>query len=207
MNGSPKIQLWRADAAGAAGCVLLLLVGYYGLLCPLLVGQHRAQFDRVRMLELNRSSATAELSLRSLAAALASVQEATSHDVVQLRPAHELNRQMARINAVASAAGLDLQGCRIGQPVPATMYLMLPIHLTGRASFPQLLQFLNRLGNDCAGVGCTAVVLDESSLNGSSGSTTSGPSSVNFELDLRWFAMPSASTAEPPANGIASAGQ
>ena len=177
---------WRIDVAGATVVVALAAVFYLAGLGPLLARreavmarQERLGSQRARAGELERRLATAREHL-----------EATRRELdrcaVHLEPTSAVNRRLAKLSDLASAAGLKVDQLKPGRAEQAVHYETVPIHIAGKGTYRECVAFLHCLRKVFPDTGVASLDL------------AGAPATASvFQFGLKWHA----------ATGLARAGE
>jgi Tfp pilus assembly protein PilO len=181
---SDKLRPWHVDLAGGCAAALLAAVAYFGVIGPTLDQRVRraAQADELR--EETEKGRELQRALRASEARLAAVERATASPKFRLEPASRVNERLSRLTELATAAGVQVDTIEPAKEQAATMYTRVPIRLSGRGKYGDVVRFLVALRRQ---VPDNAV--DEMTLV-----AQPSPSSpvATFTLGLAWHAAPPA---------------
>lgn len=171
---------WKIDAAGAAGCLLLSLVGYTTIIAPM--RRAAAEVDALESeltVEQQRSD-QAERSRRRFQRALARLEDDLGATALDLEPANRLNRRLARIVELAYTSGLQIHETRSGTTTGGPYYDTVPLELTGEGSYPNCAVFLRLLSEELPDVAVLGF-----DLTGDVGRLRAEP---GFHFRFAWYA-------------------
>ena len=170
------------DAVGLGILVALAAVVYVCGVYPLMRTQAEYQ-DKVAALAAQREqSARLEAALLALQRRLAIVSQSLASSSLSLKPAANLNNQLAQISSLATESGLGIDDVRTDQAVAEAHSDAFPVMLAGKGTYRACTVFLNRLRKTFPDT--TILALD---LTGNAGDMA-GAGKFNFRL--RWHAAP-----------------
>ncbi|MDY7106997.1 MAG: type 4a pilus biogenesis protein PilO [Planctomycetota bacterium] len=175
-------SLLAIDALGVSICLLLSVVGYFGVVYPHAAGARVLSERRDRLEDQTTTARQLATSRAALNRRLESAHEKLSDHALALEAASELNRRLARLGDLATECGLGVEEIHVGEIVPRPHYRMVPLELKCRARFPQAVLFLQRLHRTAPDVGVWSLEL--------SGNPRTSPSAATAEFDLAWYAAP-----------------
>jgi Tfp pilus assembly protein PilO len=173
---------WRVDAVGVGVLVALTAVVYVCGYYPLMRSHQEYQDKRAALVAQREQSARLETTLQGLQKRLAAVTQSLSSSSLSLKPAANLNNQLAQISALATGCGLAIDDVRTEPAVAETHSDAFPVTLAGDGTYRACTVFLSRMRATFQDT--TVVSLD---LTGNGGD----PSGIGkFNFRLRWHAAP-----------------
>jgi len=185
---SGKWRVWHVDCAGVLAVLALTTCAYAFGIRPL-VERRQEESERARELQGETAKrAELEAALRASAARLADTQRfLTAHQLV-LRSTTALNAQLARLTALATGAGLQVDSLEPGREEPGPNCTAVSIRLAGRGDYRTLIKFLGELRAQAP----------DSSVVQFSLSAPPSPShpTVAFGLSIVWYAAPKGTLAQ-----------
>lgn len=170
----------KIDAIGVGVCLVAMLLFYLSGIRPIL-RRREGQAAQVQQLATQRKNAIRlyerAVVVRDELAEAAKVLKA-SH--VQLQPAGQINRRIAKLADRASGNGLKLDQIHSGSATQGVKHLTIPIRLRGSGSYRAWAGFLHDL----------AVQFPDTSVHSFrlSADPRDQTTAANFQVDLVWFA-------------------
>jgi Tfp pilus assembly protein PilO len=169
---------------------LTCLAGFVGataLLYFVGIEPMRAEYDtyehRLAQVQQQRAeSAELQARKRELTESLAEVEQRLEDCPLRLKSFGQINFRVARINQMACDGGLLIEEIELGVARNSDRYRTVPIRVSGRGGFAQLVEVLRALRGRFAD---TAIVSIE--IRGDGGRTQLKPT---FEMQLVWYAAP-----------------
>ncbi len=171
---------WKIDAAGAAGCLLLSLVGYTTIIAPMRRAAAEIHALESELTVEQQRSKQVERSRGRHQRALARLQSDLGATALELEPVNRLNRRLARIVELASTSGLQIHETRSGKTTSGAYYDTVPLDLTGEGSYPNCAVFLRRLSEELPDVAVLGF-----DLTGDVGRLRAEP---GFQFRFAWYA-------------------
>ena len=177
-----KKQRIAIDAAGVAGCILIVVIGYLFVIAPVfrqnasVLAQHR------QLAVLRQKSSAASGNVRQLKGQIESLKHIASHDTLKAASAVRPNARLAEITSLAETRGLTIKGVEPGQSRSESHFQVTPLRLTGTGSFRGCVQFLHDLRRSLD----DTVVVDFRLAGGGE----PGESQIAFDLNLCWYTVP-----------------
>lgn len=173
-NGAMPIHI-----GGGAVCVLLLGLGWFMGLGPLLTETHQATaiVEQADQTELDADKSKADLA--RLTADLQHVQERLEEQPINLEQASQINPLLAQLADWSEAQGLAITRTSSGRPIALAYYDYVPISITGEGGYANLLGFLRQLYDDRGDVGIVSFRVRRLATG----------VGVTFELELAWYVV------------------
>ena len=170
----------KIDVIGVSVCLVAMLLFYLSGIRPML---HRrgGRAAQEQQLAAQRKNA---ISLDERAGAvrdqLARTAKALTDSRIELQPARQINRRIAKLSARASGNGLKLDQVHPGAATRSGKHVTIPIRLLGSGSYRAWAGFLHDL----------AVGFPDTSVHSFSLSTDpeNQARAAEFQVDLVWFA-------------------
>ena len=179
---------WRIDVLGMAGGIALTLVGVLIAAGPATANYRARKRQQMELLSIQDQLAQAEAALRKTDQQWLDAQQALEQGTVRLRPVGQINQHLADLAGLAKPIGLKVDLIQPDRQIPSEMYITLPIHFSGTASFPNCVLFLHKLRQRFPDTAVPGFYL------------TSRPGDVTgtatFQFELVWYAQPLSSTAK-----------
>jgi len=177
----------KIDAIGVGVCLVAVLSFYLSGIRPILrrregqaAQQQQLAAQRKNAIRLDERAAVVRDELEEAAKALAASR-------VQLQPARQINRRIARLADSASGNGLKLDQIHPGIATPGGKHVTIPIRLLGSGSYRAWAGFLHDL----------AVQFPDTSVHSFrlSADPENQTTAAEFQVDLVWFAAADPRTA------------
>jgi Tfp pilus assembly protein PilO len=178
---------WRMDLTAASLVAGLAAIAYFAHVAPTL-GQYEQAEAQVNQLSSQQvRSRDLERSLLTMKDKLAALERtAGGARQLELDPASELNRRLARLTELASESGLQVDAIERGATADFQRYSTVGIRISGRGSYRSCAAALAKLRTEMPDTGVVSMDL-------ASAAVTSDPA-VTFTLDLLWFTQPQGPT-------------
>lgn len=185
------VRPWHVDAAGAAACAVLTVLGVVLVVLPVL----RLRLDhaalRSELRALGGQAAELESAGTRMQRELDRLDERLADNRLQLQGPGYLNTRIARIIETASSSGIVVDQTRSDTARRADLYQAVPIQLSGTGGYPGCAAFLHRLHGELPDTGLVSMEL--------TGNTGRGREEAHFRFDLIWYA---AAAAAADARGV-----
>ena len=178
----------KIDAIGVGVCLVAMLLFYLSGIRPIL-RRRKGQAAQEQQLAAQRKNVTRMGELAdAVRGRLAGAAEALKARRVELQPARQINRRIARLSDRASGNGLKLDQIHPGTATQGGKHVTIPIRLLGSGDYRAWAGFLHDL----------AVRFPDTSVHSFSLSTDteSQATAAEFQVDLVWFAATDRSPAE-----------
>ena len=181
MNWAPKgIKAVGVDAIGIAVLALLTAVFAFGLVAPLaLRGRIAAARAEATVRQKQRLGGLTN-QVHAAATSRDAARARLAASPLRLDPVGAMNRRLADVVSLAGACGVTVVDLKPGDPVKGHRCVTVPVRLTGRGNYRDVVAMLRRLQDALSDVHVTAFHLVGSPDD------SSGVSSC--VLDLRWRA-------------------
>lgn len=182
-----ELKSWQIDVGGALVAVLLTCAAYWLKVGPDLqhhddararAGQLHAETDKRRQFEA---------SLRAADDQLKSVHQYVARHKFALQSSTRLNEHVSALGDLAARAGLQLDGVEPGRETVGPSYTTVPIRMTGRGRFQQIVSYLASVRAAMPDKGVSGW---EIAANPSPHAPTAG-----FTFNLVWYAAPKSQVA------------
>jgi Tfp pilus assembly protein PilO len=169
---------------------LTCLAGFIGAAAVLYfigIEPMRAEYDTyehrlAQVQEQRAQSAELQIRKRELTESLAEVRQRLEASPLRLKSFGQINFRVAQINKMACEGGMLIEEIELGTARDSDRYRMVPIRVSGRGEFAQLVEVLRELRARFAD---TAIASIE--IRGDAGRTELAPA---FEMQLVWYAAP-----------------
>ncbi len=193
MNWNTNPGLRRIDACGAAAAAVILAIGYLTVMRPAVSSQLRVRQDRESLAELRQQALDRSAEWRSIQQQLQAIDRSIASMPFTLRPATQINTQLAEVVELAKTSGLNVLDMSPGPAVTSKRYVSIPIRLRGTGGFPAATSFLNELHSRFVDTRVNSFTLsaDLGAVDGDS----------SFTFDLTWHAVPAGSAADAGSAG------
>ena len=186
-------RLSTIDACGALVMIGLSVMVFVGVVEPTrLHNRHTSATmqasarERQRLAGANTLGRALKLQIQTMSAQL-------QHSPVKIYPPEALNRRLVKVAALAAASGLTVNELKPRASERSDRFVLVPIRLAGRGSYPSCTEFLHTLHDNAGDFTVCAFRL--------SGSPESANTVGEFTIELRWIASATAQTA--PVNEMA----
>jgi Tfp pilus assembly protein PilO len=157
---------------------VIYVCGYY----PLMRSHREYQEKQAALSAQQEHSARLESALLALQKRLATVSRTLATSSLNLKPAANLNNQLAQISSLAAESGLTLGDVRTDQPVAESHSDAFPVRLAGKGTYRACTVFLSCLRKTFPDTTIVAVDL--------SGDADDTSGTGKFDYRLRWHAAP-----------------
>ncbi|MHC5113196.1 MAG: type 4a pilus biogenesis protein PilO [Planctomycetota bacterium] len=179
---------WHVDLAGVALCVVLTFVGYGIILQPIADERDRLTAKRNELQQIQQQAHLAETSRTSLEEELKDVRQRIEDSAVHLESAAHLNGRLARLLALATDSGMQVDETSSGDTEDGQWHRTVPVRVSGRGSYTSCARFLHGLQAKLPDVEVLAFNLVGTPAQRSQGAT--------FRFELAWYAAAAASDEE-----------
>jgi len=136
------LQTWHVDVAGVCALVALAAVTYWGVIGPTFERRDRHDKEVGELRDEEGKARRLQAALRTSDASLAGVQRAIAARRLALEPASRLNERLSRLTDLAGHAGVQVDMIEPGKEQAGPMYTSVPIRLSGRGSYGQVVRLL-----------------------------------------------------------------
>ena len=187
MNAAVRKMSRSIDMAGIASCGLVVAALVFGAIMPLLHHRGDSEAKRRELSKQRQHVATAKASVASLQAQVAKAHSTLERNPIRLEDARQINKRLARINEIALARGLRVQGVDPGAVSRGARYQTIDMKLAGEGGYRGCVEFLRDMHDQFPDTAVTAFQL--------SGSPQEADHAAAFKFELRWYASPTETTA------------
>lgn len=187
MNPAIRRLTRSIDLAAAALCSALVAALVFGGILPLLHHRGDAEARRKELIHQRQRVEAAKASLGSMESQLAAARSALARNRIHLEDASRINHRLARINELAIARGLQVEGVDPGNVTRGTRYQAIDMKLTGEGGYRGCVDFLRDMHDQFPDVAVTAFKL--------SGNPQEEDRPATFDFEFRWYASPTQATA------------
>ncbi|UCD48759.1 MAG: type 4a pilus biogenesis protein PilO [Phycisphaerales bacterium] len=173
---------WIIDGAGIALCVALTMVAYFFGVGPRLEQKAALAAQRQQLRERRRECRELEASVTDLEARLAVAQEQLAAGQIQLEPFSQTNGRVARLAALLTEHGLEIDDVRIGNVLPSDRCTVVPINIAGRGDYHESVTLLREFTRTFADTSVAKLEFV--------GNPADADTSHRFRLELLWYTAP-----------------
>lgn len=179
---------WPIHVGGLLACVVLMGLFYFAGLRPL-AAAYTEQSARVEQLEAQRKlSDRLTRSLQGLQQQLASTQQSLAAIPNPLQPARQINHRLALVTDLANECQVRIEQIQPKSGRSGAFYDVVPIEVTGGASYRTFVSFLHGLHETFGDLGVESFALSANPVD-----LRAEPA---FELQLLWYAQPTFKSAK-----------
>jgi Tfp pilus assembly protein PilO len=174
---------WLIDAAGLLICAAASVAAYFVTVVPILSSQQSVATTQAEVAAKHQQANDLAATSRLLQVELRKSSELLKQNSIDLRPATEENRHVARITQTIESTGLEVRSIHTGSLVPGPQYGQMPIHITAGGGFRGIAALLRELHDSFPD---TAI----SNFRLSSNNLSANASSAQLDVDLTWYVQP-----------------
>jgi hypothetical protein len=185
-----KPRTIKIDAAFIAGLVAAGAGLFYVSNKPVTESRVRAATLTSDLSTVNAEQASARERNASLEERVARLERAIADSAVPLRPADEINEQVAALTAAAEAAGLRLREVRPGRASEVVDHAERQISMSGAGTFNGLVALLDIFRERFPDVRVRSMMVTRQAGRSADVEPGDGPQTASFSLDMVWFADP-----------------
>lgn len=181
-----RSELLRIDATGVFVCIVITAGAYFGGVRPALDSRTSAVAAAAEIIEIREDNGRVESKLKASIRSVEGKETGLREVAVALKPATEVNQQIARLADLADASDLAVENVLPGSSTVDRKVTQVQLRLSGRGSFVQILSFMRDVRQQLPDT-----VVSGISVRGQPRNRTERPT---FGLDLIWHAIPAAPT-------------
>jgi Tfp pilus assembly protein PilO len=170
---------WRMDGAAVAVVLGLTAIAYFGQVAPTIQGNELAKAQAVELVTQQTKSRDLERTIRSTSDHLEATRQAIAKNALQLEPATELNKRLARLSDLASANHLQVDAIESGETRDYDRYSTVSIRLAGHGTYPNCQAALGNLRSAMPDIGVTSMQVNSGGVTNDTAAT--------FAFDLLWY--------------------
>lgn len=174
--------LWIIDGAGITFCAAITLVAYFFGVGPRLEQKAALATQRQQLRERRRECRELEASVADLEDRLAVTQEQLAAGQIRLEPFSQTNGRVARLAALLTEHGLEIDDVRIGDVLPSDRCTVVPINIAGRGDYHESVTLLHAFTRTFADTSLAKLEL--------AGNPADTDSLHRFRLELLWYTAP-----------------
>ena len=175
-----KLRPIHVDLAGAAVCLLLVLLGYLIGIRPLVVRQKYVADQEAILADRRRSAAKLVGTVTALQNRLAGVKKELSESPIKLRPANRINERIARVADLAADCGMKIDEIQPDKSFSTPRFQTVPIRVVGSGNFKACVKLLRTFRDAFPDTAISSFELK--------GNPRESATPARFQVELLWYA-------------------
>jgi hypothetical protein len=175
--------LWQIYGVGLAVCLGLTAAAYLFGVQPALATREADEAYAVDLQGRRQNAADLSATLASTRQKLEQTRREVAGLSLRLEPASGVNRRLAKLADLATAAGLEINEVQPGAASDSPHYQVVPIRISGTGAYPACAQFLHQLRERFPDTAARSVEV-------ANPSPTRDHAAGTFRFELTWYTSP-----------------
>jgi Tfp pilus assembly protein PilO len=170
------------DGAGMTLCAVITMVAYFFGVGPRLEQKAALATQRQQLRERRRECRELEASVTDLEGRLTAAQEQLAAGQIRLEPFSQTNGRVARLAALLTEHGLEIDDVRIGDVLSSDRCTVVPINIAGRGDYQESITLLREFTRTFADTSLAELEFV--------GNPADADPAHRFRLELLWYTAP-----------------
>ena len=176
-----KIKPLYIDIAAMSLLTAMALIAYFVGVRPVIQRQDGFHLREAELVVQQGKARKMSTIVAQVASEITKIKQKLVENAITLKPAAQVNQQLARLASITGKCGLKLDQLRPDKSLNGSRYQTVPIYLVGSGSFPACVKLLQELQRSFPDTSVASFEVN--------GDPTKPDEPTKLRVDLLWYAL------------------